>query len=176
MEAATETLAAPPAPAADAPPIEIVRWAIDVINTHDVTPLKPYWESTVEYFPGLTAHGADEIAAYFEDTFAAMPDFHIEIMGIAADGENVLMRWRATGNFTGESFQGITATGHPVVIDGHDHFVIRDGQIISNNVAYDRLDYAQQIGLLPPDDTAVDRVLKSAFNLKTKAFAAIKRN
>jgi predicted ester cyclase len=175
MEAATDTLAAPQPPAADARPIEIVRWAIDVINTHDLAPLKPYWTDTVEHFPGVVARGPEEIAAYFEETFAAMPDFKIEIIQAAADGENVLLRWRATGHFTGANFQGIAATGDAIELFGCDHFVIRGDQIVSNDVVYDRLDYAQQIGMLPPDRSAADKALKSAFNLKTKAFAAIRR-
>ncbi len=175
MEAATDTLAAPQPPAAGARPIEIVRFAIDVINTHDVSPLKPYWVDAVEYFPGATARGPEEIAAYFESTFAAMPDFNLEILGIAEEGENVLLRWRATGHFTGAHFQGIASTGDAIELLGCDHFVIRDDKVVSNTVVYDRLSYAQQIGMLPPDDSLADRALKSAFNAKTKAVAAIRR-
>lgn len=172
---AGDILAAPLAPPEGASNAEIVRWAFAVINSHDVTALKPLWAETVEHFPGLTAIGSEEIADYFDGTFAAMPDFAIEIVALAADGDDVLVRWHATGHFTGAPFQGITATGAALEIDGNDHFVIRDGKIVSNFVTYDRLAFAQQLGMLPPDDSVPDRAMKSAFNLKTKAFSKLRR-
>ena len=58
----------PVAPATNA---ELIRWAFDVLNTHDVTPLKEFWTAdTVERFPTRTARGAEEISAVF-DSFPA---------------------------------------------------------------------------------------------------------
>lgn len=154
---------------------ELIRWTFAVINSHDVEPLKPLWRDTVEHFPGLTARGPEEISAYFTETFAAMPDFRIEIQGMAEEGETVFVRWIATGHFTGAPFQGIHPTGSEIQLNGCDHFVIRDGRIVSNHVIYDQLDFAHQVGLLPPDGSAADRALKGAFNAKTRAVAKLRR-
>ena len=79
-----------------------------------------------------------------------------------------------TGRHTG-SFTGIEATGRDIAIDGVDHFVIREGRVISNFVIFDRVQFGQHIGMLPPDDSRQDRAMKSAFNLKTKLAAKLKR-
>ncbi len=175
MATADTSTAPPKPPPVDATNGELVRWAFDVINTHDVEPLKPMWVDAVEYFPGLTAHGPEEIAAYFNASFAAMPDFRLEIMGLAEDGENVLVRWRASGHFTGEHYQGIAPTGSAMQINGCDHFVIRDGRVVTNHVVIDQLDFARQIGMMPPDGSIADRALKTAFNAKTLALSKLRR-
>src|SRR5438270_8302028 len=108
---------------------ELARWAFEMLNRHDVSALKEFWTSTtVERFPDRTCHGADEIAAYFEDAFRAMPDFHMDVVAIAEDGENVFVRWRLTGTHQG-TLLGIEPTHKRLEVDGMDHFVVRDGKV-----------------------------------------------
>lgn len=174
-ETATIGADSPAKPAADAPNTDLVRWTVDVINTHDVTPLKEIWRDAVEYFPGRVCRGPEEISAYFNESFAAMPDFRLEIQGIAGDGDSVFIRWILTGTFNGEPFEGVAATGSSLKLNGADHFVIRDGRVVSNHVVYDQLEFARQIGMMPPDGTAADRALKGAFNVKTRAVAKLRK-
>lgn len=83
------TVATPPTEASNA---ELIRWAFETLNSHDVAPLKQFWTAdTVERFPDRTCRGAEELAAYFEDTFAALPDFHMEITAIAEQGDDVFV-------------------------------------------------------------------------------------
>ncbi len=147
---------------------EKVRWAFELINRHDVAPLKQFWtEDTVERFPDQTCHGADEIAAYFERVFVAIPDLQIEVKGIADDGvENVFVRWQLTGTHQG-ALMGIAPTGKQLAIDGIDHFVIRDEKVVSNFVVSDQLQYARQIGMMPEDGSGADRALKGLFSART---------
>jgi hypothetical protein len=78
---------------------ELIRWAFEQLNNHDVGPLKQFWhDGTVERFPDRTCHGADEIARYFEDTFAAVPDMHMEVVALAEQGDDVFVQWKLTGN------------------------------------------------------------------------------
>ena len=114
------TATAPPTEATNA---ELVRWAFDKLNEHDVTPLKQFWTAeTIERFPDRTCHGGDEIARYFEDTFAAMPDFHMDVQAVVEQGEDIFVHWHLTGTHQGP-IQGIAPTGKPVAIDGMDHFL-----------------------------------------------------
>jgi steroid delta-isomerase-like uncharacterized protein len=155
---------------------ELIRWAFDVLNTHDVAALKPYWtESTRERFPNATCIGPEEIGAYFEATFAAVPDFHIEIVAIAEQGDDVFVQWRITGTHTGAAWQGIAATGKSLELDGIDHFILRDGKVASNFVVFDQLQFARQIGMLPADGSTADRAMKAAFNGKTRLLERIQR-
>ena len=156
-------------PPTDATNVELVRWSFEQINRHDVEPLKQFWTAqTAERFPDRTCHGADEIAAYFEDLFRAVPDVHMEIKAIAAEGNDVFVQWHLTGTHTGPLL-GIEATGKSLAIDGLDHFVLDDdGRVASNFVVFDQMQYARQIGMMPPDGSAADKALKSAFNVRTK--------
>jgi steroid delta-isomerase-like uncharacterized protein len=168
------------ATAATAPPAgatngELVRWAFGVINTHDITPLRGFWTAeTVERFPDQTCRGEDEIAAYFEALFAAAPDARLEIDTLVEQDEHVFVRWHLTGTHTGAAFQGIEATGKALAIDGMDHFVVRDGIVASNFVVFDQMQFARQIGLLPPDGSAADRATKAAFNAKTRIASKVR--
>src|SRR4051812_21355209 len=163
------------APPANATNAQLVRWAFDVINSHDITPLRPYWTAgTVERLPDRTCRGGDEVAAYFDGLFAAVPDVHMEVLHLAADGDAVFVRWHLTGTHTGTAWAGIETTGKRIELDGIDHFTVRDGTIVSNFVVFDQMDVGRQLGLLPPDGSSPDRALKAAFNAKTKIAEAIR--
>ncbi len=167
--AATET---PPTTASNG---ELVRWAFEQLNQRDVTPLRRFWtDDTVERFPDRTCRGAEEIAAYFEDAFAAIPDLRMEVVSLVEHGDDVFVRWHLTGTHQAE-LMGIAPTGKPLSIDGIDHFVIRDGKVISNFVVFDQMQYGRQIGMLPPDRSAADRALKRAFNLRTRVAGRLRR-
>jgi len=62
-----------------------------------------------------------------------------------------------------------------VSIDGIDHFVIRDGRVVSDFVVFDQMQYARQIGMMPPDGSAGDKAFKAAFNARQKIAAKLKR-
>jgi steroid delta-isomerase-like uncharacterized protein len=173
MATATDTQGKPPAGASNG---DLVRWAFGKINEHDIEPLKEFWTpETSERFPDKTATGSEEIAAYFEEVFAAITDFRLEIQALAEDGEDVFVRWHMTGRHTGP-FTGIEGTGKEVSIDGIDHFVIRDDKVISNFVVFDRVQFGQQLGMMPPDDSRGDKAMKAMFNAKTKVAAKLSRS
>ena len=155
-------------PPVDVSNADLVRWVFENINQRDSSVLKQAWTAdTVVRFPDRTCTGADEIAAYFDEVFAAMPDWHMEVVSTAADGDDVFVHWHLTGTHTGPLL-GIEPTGKSLAVDGMDHFVVRDGKVVSNSVIFDQMQYARQIGMMPPDGSSADKALKSAFNLRTK--------
>ena len=149
---------------------ELVRWAFEKLNERDTAPLRRFWgPDTVERFPDATCRGSEEIAAYFDGVFAALPDFHMRVESLVESGDDVFVHWHLTGTHSGAPFSGIASTGRAVAIDGIDHFVLReDGTVVSNFVVFDQMQFARQIGLLPPDGSAADRAMKAAFNGKTE--------
>jgi predicted ester cyclase len=162
-------------PPANATNTDLLRWAFERINAHDIESMRQFWtDATIEYFPDATCRGADEIAAYFNDKIAAIEGFNLEVISIAEAGDDALVHWLMTGRHTGRVL-GIAATGKTIELDGIDHFVFRDGMVVTNTVVFDQMKFARQVGLLPPDRSVADRGLKSAFNAKTKAAARIKR-
>ncbi len=155
---------------------ELMRWIFERLNAHDVASLRAFWtDDTVASFPDATCHGPDELAAYFSDKFASIEGFHLEVLAIAESGDNVLVHWRMTGRHTG-TLLGLAGTGRAITIDGMDHFVLRDGKALTNTIVFDQMAFARQVGLLPPDRSAVDQALKAAFNTKTKAVEALRRS
>jgi steroid delta-isomerase-like uncharacterized protein len=157
---------APPPGASNA---EVVRFVFECLNRHDVAPLRAavWTDETVERFPDETCNGGDAIANYMQRTFAGMPDFHMEVRSLAADGDHVFVHWRLTGTHRG-TFNGLDPTGRSVTVDGMDHFELRDGRVISNFVVFDQMQIARQLGVLPADGSPADRAMKSAFNVKTR--------
>jgi steroid delta-isomerase-like uncharacterized protein len=153
---------------------ELIRWSFEQLNKHDVSGLKPFWTAdTVERFPDRTCRGPDEIAAYFEETFAALPDMRIEPVSIVEQGDDVFAHWHLTGTHTGP-VQGIEATGKRIELDGIDHFVLRDGKVVSNFVVFDQMQYSRQLGILPSQDSVADKAMKAAFNARTKLAKKLK--
>jgi steroid delta-isomerase-like uncharacterized protein len=149
---------------------DLVHRLFDRLNAHDVPGLRELWnEDGVERFPDRECHGAGEIANYLGELFGAVPDFRMEIRAIAEQDDDVFVRWHLTGTHSGGSgFQGLDATGKSIAVDGVDHITVRDGRLASNFVVFDQMQFARQLGLLPPDGSAADRAVKAAFNAKTK--------
>jgi predicted ester cyclase len=157
------------APPADGSNADRIRWEFEWLNRHDVSPLvRHLWTPETEIrFPDATVRGPDESAAYFAGQFAALTDWHMEVIAVAGEGEDVFLHWRLTGTHTGTMF-GVEATGKPIAVDGIDHFVLRDGKVVSVFVGTDAMAFARQMGIMPADGSWPDQALKAAFNTKTK--------
>ena len=163
------------APPAEATNAELIRWAFEALNRGDITALKQFWgDDTLERFPDRTCRGADEIASYFDDALAAISDFNMEVVSIAAQNDDVFVQWHMTGSHTGPLL-GIAPTGKRLAIDGMDHFVVHDGKVVSNFVVFDQMQYGRQLGMMPADGSAGDRAMKTAFNARTKLAEKLKR-
>lgn len=155
--------------------VEIVRRVVGSIAGQDLDGAGDYWtDATVERFPDRICHGGAEIAAYFTELFAAIADFHLEICTIDGAGEDVFVHWQLTGRHAGPVL-GVAATGRELTIDGMDHFVVRDGVVVSNFVIFDQLQFARQVGMMPQHDSVLDRALKAAFNAGTRVWGRLRR-
>lgn len=166
------TTASPPAEATNA---ELIRWSFDALNRRDLDALEQFWdENTVERLsrPDVPRRRRDR--RLLPDALDSLPDWHMEIKSIAEDGDDVFVQWHLTGTQSGPLL-GIAPTGKPVSIDGIDHFVLRDGRVVSNFVVFDQMQYARQIGMMPPDGSAGDKAFKAAFNARQKIAAKLKR-
>jgi steroid delta-isomerase-like uncharacterized protein len=151
-------------------PVETARHIFEtVLNQRDADALRPYWaDDLVEELPTGTYRGPDEMARYFAESFAALPDFHIEPEQVIGEDDTVFVKWRLTGTFSGRPWQGIAPTGDRIELLGIDCFTFRDGKIVHNEVVFDQMSFARQIGMLPLQDSIGERTMKSAFNARTK--------
>ena len=113
--------------------------------------------------------GPDAVRQLFREMFAAMPDATMTVDRVVADDEVAAVQWRMSGTFEGAPFQGIEPTGKRVELRGVDALEIdADGLITRNTGYYDGAAFARAIGLLPPQDSSVDRAMLAGFNAVTK--------
>jgi steroid delta-isomerase-like uncharacterized protein len=158
------------APTKTRSPVEIARHLFeDVLNQRDADALRAFWaDDLVEVLPTGTYRGPEEMARYFAETFAALPDFHIVPEQITGDDETVFVKWRLTATFNGAQWQGIEATGDRIELLGIDCFTFRGDEIVRNEVVFDQMSFGRQIGMLPAQDSIGERGMKGAFNARTK--------
>ncbi len=120
----------------------------------------------------LEMNTREDVVAWFRSFFDAMPDLRMEVEDVVIAGEpgheRVTVRWRVTGTFSGAPYMGIEPTGRPVDLRGMDLIQFKDGRVAGNNIYYDQLAFARQIGMLPSEGSLGDRLMTGAFNLVTK--------
>jgi predicted ester cyclase len=82
-------------------------------------------------------------------TLAVFPDFKQEIVELLAEGDRVVMRFRASGSHTGAPLMGMPPSGRKFEIGGISIFRVVNGKIVEHWAFEDQLGLLQQVGLLP---------------------------
>ncbi len=162
-------------------PGQLTRELFEIIfDRRDVDAARPFWtEQSVDHFLalGVDARGSEQLAAFFQELHRAIPDFDMTIENVIEDDRHGVVQWSATGTFDGAPFQGIEPTGRRVALRGCDVFrFTEDGKLDSNTVYYDGAEFARQIGMLPPRDSAADRAMLAAFNAQTRLRRRLRRH
>jgi steroid delta-isomerase-like uncharacterized protein len=121
-----------------------------VVNSHDLDAI-PDWFSLdfidhVE-IPGIPP-GVDGVRARHEMLFTAMPDIHVDVEHVIAEGDTTAARFVITGTDTG-GFMGMPATRAHVRVTGMDFMRFRHGQIVEHWGEMDMLGLLQQLGVIP---------------------------
>jgi steroid delta-isomerase-like uncharacterized protein len=134
-------------------------------------------EGGVDRLHGLAELGSrEEIKAYFQGLYDAIPDYKFVILEFAASGQQAACRWRVTGTFLGPGrFQGLAPTGAKLEMEGCDMVRVEDGLIAENNAYVNGAQLAQQLGVLPAPGSIGDRAFTGAFNAKTAAANALRK-
>jgi steroid delta-isomerase-like uncharacterized protein len=159
------------------PPADVARRYFAAIARQDLDEAATYWE------PGSIDHLApvgelrvpDEWRQYFEQVFAAMPDFTYDVLDVVVQDKLVAVRWQTSGTFTGRPFQGIRATGTRIRAEGVDFLVVEGGLIRRLDSYWDDASVGRQIGLLPPRGSRPERLLTALFNVRTAIAAQLMR-
>jgi ketosteroid isomerase-like protein len=152
--------------------------AFDAIAAHDLDQLAEVWdERSTDVFIALdlTVTGERDLRLFFGQLFAALPDLELVTEDVhAVSDEAAVGQWRMSGTFSGGSFQGIEPTGKHLELRGIDVMRFEGHMLRHNDIYYDGLAFARQIGMLPAADSAGDRAIMAAFNAATKARQAIR--
>ena len=144
-----------------------------IFDERDLSDPYRYWtDESIDHFlaAGRSVRGAEALAQWFRDLFAAVPDWKLEVENVVDDGDRqVVVQWHATGTFSGAPFLGIEPNGRALDIRGVDVIRVDENfKVVTNTVYYDAAEYARQIGMLPARDSAADRAMTAAFNGATK--------
>ena len=154
---------------------ETVRSYFDAAIARDPEAMAEHWspEGIEEILPVGIFRGPEEVKAYFTELFTAIPDFEMSIDRVLAQDDNVLVQWRASGTFSGGPLMGIDPTGRRIELRGLDWLEV-EGELIAHNTAFaDGAALARGMGLLPPQGSAAEKAMFSAFNTFTKARGAV---
>jgi glyoxylase-like metal-dependent hydrolase (beta-lactamase superfamily II)/predicted ester cyclase len=118
--------------------------------------------------------GRDELVAWFDELYAAFPDFRFRMLDLVADGHHAAVRWRAQGTFAGPGrFNGMAPTGAAVDLEGTDLVWPREGKV-GRVLAYtDGMSLARQLGALPAQGSATEARMTAALNARTGLMARI---
>ena len=156
-------------------PEEVVRSYFDAVIACDPAAMAEHWaeEGIEEILPVGIFRGPDEVKAYFTELFAAIPDFEFTIDRVLAQDDNVLVQWRASGTFSGGPLMGIESTGRRIELRGLDWLEVEGDKIVRNTAFADGAALARGMGLLPPQGSAAEKAMFSAFNALTKARGAV---
>ncbi len=75
-----------------------------------------------------TGRGLAAFRKVREELLVGLPDMRVEIEDLVVQGENEVVRWRASGTHRGP-FMGIEASGRLVVFEGMTWLKVRQGRI-----------------------------------------------
>jgi|RhiMetdeSRZDD1v2_1073273.scaffolds.fasta_scaffold03248_6 glyoxylase-like metal-dependent hydrolase (beta-lactamase superfamily II)/predicted ester cyclase len=151
-------------------PARVARTYFDAIAARDIDAMMACWApGGIESIAPIGELSApDEVRALFTELFAAVPDQRFEVLDLIAARNQAAVRWRATGTFCGGPFQGVEPTGSRIRLEGLDLLTVADGLIQRNDAYYDGTQFARQIGMLPPRESAAERGMTNAFNTRTR--------
>lgn len=160
-----------------ASPAQVASELMAAVGRHDLDAL---WERAhpdlMDDFVAIGEYrGRTQVRGFFADLFAAFPDFGIEVVSMVSDERCAVVQWRATGTFTGRPFQGVHATGRPVVLRGCDVMEFEEGKLRRNTIYYDGLGFARQIGMLPREGSSADKAMTAAFNAGVDVRARLRK-
>jgi predicted ester cyclase len=158
---------------------EVARSYFDAVSRQDLDAMHSH------YAPGGGGpiHGLVELKAdenyreWFGNLFRAFPDWNFEVLHLIAEGDMAAVEWRARGTFNGTArFEGMEPNGARVDFQGCDMVTVKDGKILRIDAYSSGSQIMRQLGALPPQDSAAERGMIAAMNLKTRATKLLRRD
>jgi len=155
----------------------LARRLIERLAAHDLDGVAQLQHPDVvdDFVAVGVVRGKPEVRRFFEEMFAAFPDFRIEVLQVTEQGPRAVVQWEVEATFTGAPFQGVRATGKRVHLRGVDCMEFEAGLLRHNVIYYDGAGFARELGLLPAQGSAAEKAMTGAFNALTRARRALGR-
>ena len=98
-------------------------------------------------FPGQPTN-RDSVKSVISTIRNAIPDLHITIEDMLAEGDKVASRWVTKGTHKGD-LMGAKPTGNKISVSETTVVRVKDGKVVEGWANRDDLGFLQQIGLIP---------------------------
>jgi glyoxylase-like metal-dependent hydrolase (beta-lactamase superfamily II)/predicted ester cyclase len=149
----------------------VAKAYFDAVGRRDVDAMAECWRpGGREFIRGqVDTTAPDGVRAFFSELFGAVPDFDLRVEDMVVEKDRAVVRWRATGTFGGDTaFGGVKPNGSRIELEGCDVLLITDGLIDRNDAFSDSMEFARQIGMMPPQGSGAERRLTGVFNARTR--------
>jgi steroid delta-isomerase-like uncharacterized protein len=114
-----------------------------------------YADDAVQIMPDGTFEGRSVIGERLAKELTAFPDLHHRFISFVEQGGAFADEWIFVGTHTGPLVlpdgTELAPTGKRVEVRGMELVELRDGKIVVDNLYYDNLAVAAQLGVLPHD-------------------------
>src|SRR5262252_1622056 len=113
----------------------------------------------VRHDPGdpFPARGPEDVKRIVTMLRTMLPDLHIQIESVIAEGDMVVSRYTTTATDT-RGYMGKPATGRPIRVSAIQIFRFADGKIVESWAARDDLGVLRQLGHWPPPEPRAHRL------------------
>ncbi|MEZ5078987.1 MAG: ester cyclase [Solirubrobacterales bacterium] len=152
-------------------PAAVASAYFEAVAARDLDRMESFYEpGGIGEIHGLVAlRVPDTYRSWFGNLFSAFPDFSMEVLDVVAAGDKAVVRWKATGTFSGTAcFEGMLPNGKRVEVQGCDVLTVRDGRIQRNDAYMNGAEMARQLGALPPQGSGAEKLATGLMNLKTR--------
>lgn len=106
-----------------------------------------------EYMGVAGVKGPEGFQIPTSQVIKAFNDVQWHIQEMMAEGDKVMIRWKIQGTHTGQ-FTTYAPTGKTVNSGGQAIYQLKDGKVVATQVNTDRLEFLQQLGVLPLEFTS----------------------
>ena len=123
-----------------------------IINAHQPDSAGKFCAAdVVDHNPemGHSGQGLDDMKASFKEWFASMPDVHVTVDQIVAEGDMVAVVSTMTGTMKGD-MGPMKATNKSCKVMGTDFIKLKDGKCVERWGLTDGRAMMMQLGLMPP--------------------------
>ena len=132
---------------------------VERYNAGDLdTVMELYAEDAVQIMPDGIFEGRDAIRERLAQDLVAVPDAVHTVRSFVEQGDAFADEWTFVGTQTGPFLlpdgTELPPTGKRVEVKGMEFVQMRDGKIVVDNLYYDNLGIAAQLGLIPQAATA----------------------
>lgn len=131
----------------------VLRYFEEAANTHQYDRVDEFMSEGIEFHHGGLHPGREALKQWLTTFVAAVPDYHVTVDDMVAEGDKVVVRVTTSGSHQGEFLlpdgQSIPATGNTVNFPTCFIFRVDNGKMTEAWTFGDNLVVMQQLGVIP---------------------------